>query len=78
MNDIKEFRIGTANYVLENDFGSKLKLTLNYAQNSFRYRVLAKGKNMNKLITQAGIIANNMLSRKAQRNLSYKLLELKI
>lgn len=78
MKDIKNFRIGTANYMLENEGGTRIRLELNYAKNTFSYEILVEGRGTNKLIRQAGIIAKDMLSRKAKKNLSYKLLQLKV
>jgi hypothetical protein len=77
MKDIKEFRIGKANYLLENDNGSKLKLTLDYGKNEFKTKILKDGGNAGRLSEQAEIVAKNLLAKKAQRNLSYKLLKLK-
>ena len=78
MKDIKNFRIGVANYMLENDGGSRIELKLNYAKDTFSYEILAEGENIDKLTKQAGIIAKDMLSRKAKKNLNYKLLQLKV
>ena len=78
MNDIKNFRIGKAIYIIENDKGSKLKIELDYGRNFFRFEVLVRGGNLGRLKKQAVIIAKDMLGRKAQKNLNYKLLQLKV
>ena len=76
MNDIKDFRIGKAFYLLENDKGSKLRLSLNYAEFSYSYKVISDRGRVDRLKKQAVIIAKDMLGKKAQKNLNYKLLQL--
>ena len=78
MNDIKDFRIGKAFYLLENNKGSRLRLNLNYGTNKYSFRVLVDKGNTIKLKKQAEVAAKHMLGKKAQKNLSYKLLELKL
>ena len=78
MRDIKEFRIGKANYFLENKLGSKLQLTLNYGKNSYVFKILKDMGDIDRLKEQAGVVAKNLLGKKAQKNLSYKLLQLKV
>lgn len=78
MQDIQDFHIGTAFYILENKNGSKLRLSLNYAKNSFKYKILKDLGNVVKLIKQAEVVARNLLDKKAQKNLRDKLLQLKI
>ena len=78
MKDIKDFRIGIAHYILENDEGSRLELKLDYGRSSFSYDVIKEKGKLDKLKKQAGIIAKDMLGRKARKNLNYKLLQLKI
>jgi len=78
MKDIKEFRIGKAFYILQNLKGSKLKLEVDYANNEYTCRVLNNSGNIRRLKVQAGIIAAHMLGKKAQKNLRYKLLQLKV
>ena len=78
MRDIKEFRIGKANYFLENKLGSKLRLTLDYGKNSYIYKILKDMGDIDRLKEQAGVVAKNLLGKKAQKNLSYKLLQLKV
>jgi hypothetical protein len=76
MKDITNFRIGIANYLLENKKGSKLKLTLNYGKNSFKTKMLIDAGNTERLLKQAETVAKNLLGKKAQRNLAYKLVNL--
>ncbi len=78
MRDIKEFRIGKANYFLENKLGSKLRLTLDYGKNSYIFKILKDVGDIDRLKEQAGVVAKNLLGKKAQKNLSYKLLQLKV
>jgi hypothetical protein len=78
MKDIKNFHLGTAYYIIENDKGSKLKIELDYGLNRFRSNVLVRGGNLRRLKKQADIIAKDMLGRKARKNLNYKLLQLKV
>ena len=76
MHDITNFRIGTAHYILENKKGSKVRLSLNYGQNTFAYKILVESGDLEKLKKQAQVVAKHLLGRKAKRNLSYKLLKL--
>jgi len=78
MRDIANFRIGTAYYFLENKRGSRLKLVLNYAKNTFRFIVLKDLGNVGRLKKQAKVVAKNLLGKKAERNLAYKLKKLKM
>lgn len=78
MQDITNFRIGKANYFLENKLGSKLRLTLNYGKNSYVLKILKNAGDIDRLKKQAGVVAKNLLGKKAQKNLSYKLLQLKM
>lgn len=78
MRDIKDFRIGKAFYIIENDKGSKLRLDLNYGTNEFSFKVLLDNGNIIKLKKQAEVAAKHMLGKKAQKNLSYKLIHLKV
>lgn len=78
MKDIKNFQIGKAFYIIENDRGSKLRIDLDYESNRFSSIILVARGNLEKLKNQADIIAKDMLGKKAQKNLNYKLLQLKI
>ncbi len=78
MQDVKDFHIGTAFYFLENSIGSILKLTLNYAKNTYEIEIVLDKGNIEKLKGQAKIAANYMLAKKAQKNLRDRLLEMKI
>ena len=78
MNDLKSFRIGTAFYVLENKKGSKLRLNVNYGENSFDLEVLLDKGNLSLLRKQAEATAKYMLGKKAKKNLVEKLLQLKV
>ena len=78
MHDIKDFRIGKAYYIIENDKGSCLRLDLNYGLNKFAFKILIDNGNIAKLINQTSFAASYMLGKKAQNNLNYKLRKLKI
>jgi hypothetical protein len=78
MNDIKNFQIGVAYYIIENDKGCKLRIELDYGRNRHRSKILVRGGNLERLVKQADIIAKDMLARKAQKNLNFKLLQLKV
>lgn len=78
MNDIKNFQIGKAYYTIENEEGSIIKIEVNYGENSFKSDVLKRGGNLERLKKQAGAIAKDLLARKAQKNLNFKLLQLKV
>ncbi len=78
MQDIQDFHIGTAYYIIENKKGSKLKLSLNYAQNSFKFKVLIDNGNIERLKVQAEIAAKNMLGKKAQKNLRDRLITMEV
>lgn len=76
MQDIKNFQIGTAYYFLENNSGSRLKLVLDYAKDEFKYKIIKDLGDIERLKTQAEVVAKSLLGKKAQRNLAYKLVNL--